>query len=249
MREPIPVDAARLFEFIGGSGLSVILISIHPLHTFNPALGQQLGGEHQDMALGTLDLADLLLVGGPGLRFLHQGLRRIGAPTAFGVMPGYCLFRRGEMLAWDVGLPAFEDVVAIAHSAVLGAVWSSVTRDLAFVGRALRLATEQVAAERVAARFRYAVANGGASDRGSDWSGPGPADDLYWAYQTLGVVPTATDREIHEAWRRARAAAHPDHAAQDPAEFARRGRISVEINRARDVIVHRRSGSASRATA
>ena len=52
MLEPTPVDPAHLFEFIGNSGLAVILVSAHPLHTFNPTLGQQLGGEHQDMALG-----------------------------------------------------------------------------------------------------------------------------------------------------------------------------------------------------
>ena len=246
MLEPIPVDAAHLFEFIGGSGLATILISVHPNHTFNRALSQQLGGEHQDMALGTLDLSDLILVGGPALRFLHQGLRRCGAPSAFGVMPGYCLFRRGEMLAWDVGLPTFADVQAIARSALLGAIWSGFTHDVAFVGKALRLATEQVAAHRVAVLFRHAVVNGGANRQASDQPDPHPIDDLYWAYQTLGVLPTATDREVHEAWRRRRAKTHPDHAAQDPAEFERRSRISAEINRARDTILNYRSGATHR---
>src|SRR5262249_59145394 len=129
--------------------------------------------------------------------------RRCGAPPVLGVMPGYCLFRRGEMLAWDAGLPAFADVAAIARSALLGVIWSTVTHDLAFAGKALHVATEQAAAERVAALFRHAIANGGTNYQASDWSTPPPVDDLYQAYQTLGVVPTATDREVHDAWRRA----------------------------------------------
>jgi curved DNA-binding protein CbpA len=60
------------------------------------------------------------------------------------------------------------------------------------------------------------------------------------------VLPTATDREIHEAWRKRRKQNHPDHAAQDPAEFARRSRFSAEINRARDIIENHRSGGARR---
>ncbi len=249
MLEPLPVDAAHFFEFIGGSRLAVILVSVHPLHSFNRSLAQQLVGEHQDMALGTIGLADLIHVGGgPALRFLHQGLRSCGAPTSFGVMPGYCLFRGGEMLAWDAGLPTFADVEAIARSALLGAIWSGVTRDMAFVGQALYQATEQVAAQRVALLFRHAVANGGANRRPSGQSSASPIDDLYWAYQILGVLPTATDREVHDAWRRRRVEIHPDHTAQDPVEFERRSRISAEINHARDVILNYRSGGTRRAT-
>jgi len=164
-------------------------------------------------------------------------------------MPGYCLFRGGEMLAWDAGLPAFADVAAIARSALLGIIWSGVTHDVAFVGQALHQATEQVAAQRVAMLFRHAVANGDANRRASGQSSPPHVDDLYWAYQMLGVLPTATDHEVHESWRRRRAETHPDHAGQDPAEFERRSRISAEINHARDIILSYRSGGTRRASA
>lgn len=247
MTEPIPVDAAHFFEFIGGSELAVILVSVHPVHTFNRALCQHLMGEHEAIALGTVDLCDLIVAGSPALRFLHQGLRSCGAPSSFGVLPGYCLFRGGEMLAWDAGLPTFADVEAIARSALLGAIVSGFTRDAAFMGQALYMATEQVAAQRVAVLFRHAVADGRAKRRAPGQSSPPPIDDLYWAYQALGVLPTATDCEVHDAWRRRRIETHPDRAAQDRAEFDRRSRISVEINRARDIIVNHRSGGTRRA--
>lgn len=240
--EPTPVEAAELFEFIGSSGLAVVLVSVHPVHTFNPTLSQHLRGAHQDMALGTIDLRDLIVRGGPALRFLHQGLSRCGAPSVLGVLPGYCLFRGGEMLAWDAGLPTFADLEALARSALLGALWSGVTRNVGFVGQALYLATEQVAAHRVAARFRHAVADEGPDRRASEPASAPPVADVYWAYQMLGVLPTATDREVHDAWRRRRTQNHPDQAASDPAEFERRSRLSAEINRARDIIVEHRSG-------
>jgi curved DNA-binding protein CbpA len=62
----------------------------------------------------------------------------------------------------------------------------------------------------------------------------------------LGVLPTATDREVHDAWRRRRMEHHPDRASHDRAEFDRLSRLSADINRARDVIVAYRSGGASR---
>jgi curved DNA-binding protein CbpA len=71
---------------------------------------------------------------------------------------------------------------------------------------------------------------------------------LYWAYQVLGVLPTATDREVHEAWRRRRAETHPDHAGSDPAEFERRSRLSCDINLARDIIVKHRHPNTRSAT-
>lgn len=247
MTEPIPVDAADFFKFIGGSELAVTLVSVHPVHAFNGALCQHLAREHEGITFGTVDLSGLIVSGSPVLRFLHQGLRGCGAPCAFGVLPGYYLFRAGEMLAWNAGLPAFADLEAIARSAVLGAIVSGLTRDAAFVGRALHVAAEQVAAHRVAVLFRHAVAGEGANRRAPRDAGPPPIDQLYWAYHVLGVLPTATDREVQDAWRRRRIETHPDHAVKDPVEFERRSRISREINRARDVIVDHRSGGPRRA--
>ena len=246
MSEPVAIDPAHFFEFVGGSRLAVLLVSVHPVHTFNRALSQGLGAEFPDMAFGTVNLYELILAGGPALRFLHQGLLSCGAPRSLGVLPGYCLFREGEMLAWDAGLPAFADVEAIGRSALLGALWSGVTRDMAFVGQAVRIAAEQVAGQRVAARFRQALADGGARRADPGQPSPPPIDDLYWAYQMLGVLPTATDREVHDAWRKRRMQNHPDHAGQDRAEFDRRSRFSAEINRARDIIVSHRSGGTHR---
>jgi hypothetical protein len=246
--EPIPVAAADFFEFIRGTRLAVILVSVHSVHTFNSTLAKQLVSDHESIALGTIDLTDLLASGGPALRFLHQGLRLSGAPSAFGVLPGYYLFRSEQLVAWDAGLPSFADVTAIARSALLGAVWSSVSGDVSFVRQALRLAADQAAGERVAISFRSVIENPTADREAAGDSGLPPVDDVYWAYQVLGVLPMASDREVHEAWRRKRRDAHPDHAVGDAAEFERRSRASRDINRARDIIVDYRSGGARRAS-
>jgi len=245
--EATPIDGGRLFEFVGSAEWAVLLVSAHRWQRFSPALGREMRRDHPEAALGTVDLTDLLVRGGNGLRFLHQGFYECGAPSVLGVLPGYCLFLRGRMLAWDAGLPAVDDVAAIARSALLGAVWSGVTRDVAFVGHALHMAADQASGERVAARFRV-VAAAGQGARAPNAAPPPPREDVYWAYQVLGVGPTATDREVHEAWRRRQKESHPDHAAGDPAEFARRTKLSAEINRARDIIMEFRASGPRRAS-
>jgi hypothetical protein len=241
---PKTIHPARLFEFIGGSELAVVFVSAHPLHRFNRVLARRLAEDYKDIALGVVRLPSLLRAGPSVLRFLHQGLRTCDAPAAFGVLPGYYLFRGGAMLTWDSGLPGFTDVGALARGALLGAVWSGISSDTGFIQQALFLATDQSAAERMAPIFASAIETARAQREAPRAHDVPPADELYWAYQILGVVPTATDREVHDAWRRRRAQNHPDHAGNDPAEFERRSRISRDINLARDIIVkHRHPGT------
>ena len=115
MSEPRRIDAARFFEFIRNSELAVVFVSVHRLHTFNRDLPRLLASAHKGIKTGTLRVGALLRSNPSVLRFLHQGLRHCGAPSRFGVLPGYYLFRRGEMLAWDAGLPALDDVAALAR--------------------------------------------------------------------------------------------------------------------------------------
>jgi DnaJ-class molecular chaperone len=63
---------------------------------------------------------------------------------------------------------------------------------------------------------------------------------VLWAYQTLGVLPSVSDREVQQAWRKRRIENHPDSAAHDPVEFQRLSRISSDLNRARDIILRHR---------
>jgi hypothetical protein len=240
VRQPRRIDAERFFEFIRDSELAVVFVSVHRRHTFNRDLLRQLASEHKGLKTGTLRVGALLRSNPSVLRFLHQGLRRCGAPSGFGVLPGYYLFRGGEMLAWDAGLPALDDVAALARSALLGAVWSGFSSDLAFLRQAVYAAADQVAAQRMVLLFRQAIAGAQSRREAARDPDPPPADELFWAYQVLGVLPTATDREVHVAWRRRRSETHPDHAASDPIEFERRSRLSRDINRARDIVVNHR---------
>ncbi len=250
MTEPIPVAGGDVFEFIGQSRLAVLLVSLHPVHAFNSGLARELVAVDASIALGTTDLADVITAGGPALRYLHQGLRHCGAPSAFGVLPGYYLFRSGAVAAWSPGLPTLGDALAIARGAMLGAVWSGISHDhdWTFITQALRAVADQAAGHRVAAAFRYVIEHPPEERRWSTETDPAPVDDVYWAYQMLGVLPTATDREVYEAWRRKRRECHPDLVAGDADEFERRSRASREINRARDIVVEYRSGGARKAS-
>jgi hypothetical protein len=246
MTEPVEVDIAQFFEFIDRPGLAVLLVSVHPRHTFSTALSRQLSTEHDGIALGAINLVDLVTAGGPALPFLHQQFRACEA-SQFGVLPGYCLFKEAEMLAWDAGLPTADDVTALGHGALIGLLFSTFASDWLFLVRAIHLAIDQVAAPRVALKFTQVAAS--RTRRRAAAQSPPPLDDVQWAYDVLGVAPTATDREVQQAWRRRRIEMHPDAVAGDAAEFARRSRISVDINRARDIILDHRSRAAGGAGA
>ncbi|MDP2320393.1 MAG: J domain-containing protein [Acidobacteriota bacterium] len=237
MVEPVAVDARGFFDFIGGAPFAAVLVSVHPLHTFSRPLSERLAAAHPDVSVGIIDFRNLILAGGPALSTIHRGLLRCGAPDALGVLPGYCLFQRGEMIAWEAGLPTFADVEAMATSAWLGAVVSGVTRDLRYLGRSLQLAADEVTADRIAERFHHAIAGGGPAAQPA----PDREGDIVWAYQVLGVTPDATDREIRAAWRQRRKHVHPDLVSGDPSEFARRSNVSVEMNRAKDIIERHRA--------
>jgi hypothetical protein len=243
MSEPVAVDPSHLLEFVGRPSLSVVFVSVHAAHAFNRSVCHYLDeGADEEVAYGEIPFLDLILSGGPALPVLHQGLQACGGPASYGVVPGYWLFRGGEVLAWDGGLPTVGDARAVARSALLGALWSSLTRNLAFIGQALRFASEEITAQRVAVSFRAAAAaRRPASHRPPPRQAWTPADELSRAYQVLGVPRDATDEEVHAAWRRLRVENHPDRAAQDPAEFARLSRLSAILNRARDVIMSNRS--------
>jgi hypothetical protein len=244
--DPVTIGASQLFEFLGGEGLKVVLISVHPLHTFNRTISRHLEVTGETVSAATISLVDLVTDGGAALRYLHQGMRACGAPASLGVLPGYCLFRKGEMIAWDAGLPAFGDVEAILRGAALGVAVSGLTHDLGAIGKALHAAADSAAGARVAARFHHVASQPSEGPRERPRETAAFSEDVYWAYHMLGVLPTATDREVHDAWRRRRMEHHPDRASHDRAEFDRLSRLSADINRARDVIVAYRSGGASR---
>jgi hypothetical protein len=251
MGQPVPIDPARFFEFVGSAPVVVVFVSIHPLHAVNPALSGHLAGDGDDeVRFGTVPLAELMLASAGALPYLHQRLRACGAPSFFGVTPGYWLFHGGEMIAWQSGLPAAGDLKAIARSGLLGVIWSGLSRNISFLGEAFQLAASEAAAQRVAGVFRQAVADHRAGRRAPfAEDAAGSPDEILRAYRMLGLRPDASDAEVNEAWRKRRMETHPDRAGEDPAEFERRNRMSAEINLARDVILNQRARPGRRATA
>jgi len=231
--EPILVDPDRLLEFVAGPRLAVILVSVHPRHVFSPALCARLRAGDAAVALGTVDLRALLVAGGAAVPVLHDGLRACGGPEALGIAPGYWLFRDGEVLAWASGLPALEDAPELVRRVVLGAAWSAALRRLVPFWTALHVAAEEVAADRVAARFVAAAAP--RAREGAHRAAPAD-DELARAYALLGVAASASDAEVAQAWRRRLLDVHPDRAAGDAREFARRTQLAAELNHARDLI-------------
>jgi DnaJ domain len=236
------IGAARLLEFIGGPGEAVVLVSVHPAHTFNAALERRLTTALADVRLGRVSVLELLATGGAAVQFLSTNLHARGVHTPFGVLPGYYLFSGGRLLAWDAGLPGLEDGRSIAGSLLLGTICAGVTRDMSFIVQALRLAADESGAARVTDRFHDILARHRSQKTGGAAHGSRPSDDIQWASSMLGVKPTASDREIHRAWRRRRVECHPDR-ARNRADFKRRSRISVDINRARDILLNLRPAS------
>ena len=237
------IEAAKLLEFVGGPGIAVVLVSVHPRHTFNAALARRLAAAQADVRLATVSVIDLFVTGGTPVIFLIASLNMRGVKASLGVLPGYYLFANGQLLAWDAGLPGRESGETIAGSLLLGTLWSGVTRDLSFIAQALRQAATESGAARVARRFEEVLAQHQGQRAGAHRDASRAAEDLKWACRVLGVAENASDREIHHAWKRRRVEYHPDR-ARDHADFERRSRISTDINRARDILLALRHAGA-----
>jgi hypothetical protein len=221
----------------------VVFLYVHALHPFNRALQRHFADAHGSrVQFAAVDFRELLMSGSPAIAALHAGLSDCGGPSKYGVLPGYWLFHKGHVLAWDAGLPSTADAKGIAQKSVLGAIWWAFTRNIAYIGQAVHVAAEEAAAQRMATQFRDVMT----SDRKGESKAPpprpaNPLNELAWAYKTLGLLPSASDQEVNDAWRKLRAHYHPDRAAHDPAEFERRSRISVELNAAREIILKHRA--------
>ena len=250
MNKPIQLDPADVVNFITRPEPAVLFLSIDTAHRFNHSLCEHFAeDEGIAVAFGELPLLDLFDSANPALAFLHGEIRASGASVPIAVPPGYYLFHRGQMLAWDLGLPFAADAKRIIRGSMLGAALSLLTKNWRFVGMALLSATEEAAAERTASRFRRAAA----AHRENPWRTSErtetTTEELASAYHVLGVDPTASDEEVTRAWRSLQQKFHPDRAAHDPGGFDRLTRRCVEINRARQIIKNHRRASRQHAAA
>jgi len=238
MNEPLSLEPKEFFDFIDRPEPAVLFLSVHSSHSFNPQLCECFDDEQ--VAFGRLPLLDLIDSVRPALSFLRGQIVACGESVPMAVPPGYYLFQHGQMLAWDSGLPEAGDGKRIVRGSLVGAAISLFTRNLVFVGMAIRFAVEKAAAERVAFRFRRAAAANRENPRQSSKNTEHLNEDLARAYQVLRVRPTASDEEVNQAWRKLMQKYHPDRAARDAEEFERRSRLCVEFNRARDTIRNHR---------
>jgi hypothetical protein len=242
MTTPIHIEPANTLEFVRQPGLSVMFMSAHQLHVFNEALPPCLTACADEVAVyGEVAWLDLVRCASPVFSYLQRGLVELGGPNVFGALPGYWLFRNGEVLAWDAGLPNLPELKSTAPSALLAFLWTLATRDPRLLARTLQLAGRAPVAQRIANHFQTALRQPH-RERTETNQTESDAQDLSWAYRTLEVSPTASMQDVQRAWRRKRAQYHPDRAANDPAEFARLNHLAQQINRARDVILQHRAG-------
>jgi hypothetical protein len=239
--EPQRLDEASFFDFVAQPAPSVLFVSVHRIHVFSDALPQRLfDAGLEGTTFGRLALPDLLAAQRV-LQFLAQAGVRCRTPQR-SVLPGYYLFLQSELLAYHAGLPATNDANQLLRGAALGALLYGTTGRVNALLDTLIGAANGAASKRVAHDFADALAAHQAQPRDPQ-AAPhqASASELHWAYSTLGVLPSAPDDEVNRAWRKLRHAHHPDHAASDPEEFARRPRRSRELNHARDVIFAHRA--------
>jgi len=237
--DPHRLDPAEFFDFVGRSRGSLIFLSVHPAHALNRALMEHLETlDEHPVDIAMMDLSELVVTRSPALAFLHAGLRRIPNVPPIDVLPGYYLLCEGHVLAWRSGLPAREDVAEILRGSLPGAFMSVVTRRLSYVRRSVLASAEEVTARRLANAFGDALGRFRKNPQPPPPPHTGTASDhdVLWAYQTLGIDADATDEEVTRAWRDLRREHHPDRAADDPAEFERRNRVSAKLNDAREII-------------
>lgn len=237
MNGPRQLDPSEIVAFIARPEPAVVLLAAHPVLPFNPRLCERFAEDGGTRVAFARVSVTQLLSSASAPRLIERLLREAadcGAPLPLGVAPGYYLFRAGRMLAWDSGLPATADLVPVLRGALPWMLLSVALRNPTILRTALWCGIEEAAAARAESRFRDASA--ARRERPGAGSAAGGADELAAAYRLLGVGPDASDAEVHRAWRELLRRHHPDRGAQDPQECARRSRLCMEINRARDTI-------------
>ncbi len=235
----LDIDPATFFNFVTQPELNVLFLSTHPSHRLNESLLTEL--ENKKITFGRLLFSQLLAAGPEALAFLRTELLASNATTRFPIPPGYYLFCDGQLVTWQLGLPAFADAKTILSESWLGAACSWLTKDIKFLRLALTHTAQRIAAARMASEFLDAAAKHQERPHSATHTRTSSDDELSAAYARLNVSPSATDAEVTNAWRQLQRRYHPDRAARDPDEFERLSRLCVEINQARDVIfAHRK---------
>ncbi len=245
-RIPLAALTGRSFiDFIHSAGLAVVHLSVWSEHRFNRYF---LHGFHElhpgEVRFGWMEWYLAVLSRRTLGPFLHGASVEFEMRSGLGLFPpGYYLFRRGELLAWHPGIPETGDRSRLAIGGILGFAVASLRGDSGLLLRTLGQCAQIGPARRMIDFFGDALKHAGSrrARRARSWPGQRTRSELSRAYSRLGVPPTASDREVKDAWLRARKLHHPDLAADDPAEFARRNRISVELNRAYEVIREHRA--------
>ena len=260
MSDAVLLNPDGFFDFVGQARPVVVFLSGHPLHRLNPHLAQTCA-QHisEEAVLAQLSLSELNQSAFYVLAFLQQEIEQNQIDVPFPIPPGYFLFYRSQLISWRFGLPASGDVGAVLRGSILGAAFSWLTRDPRFFGQALWMSSERQAATRMARdfaklytdflerprpRFSYRY-----QEQRSFFSQAGAESEIQRAYRTLELDPSASDEEVHRAWRRLQKKYHPDRAARHPEEFERLSRRCAEINQARDTIRRHRGTRYRRAAA
>lgn len=238
MTELRELDEHSFYEFVAQPGPGVLFAFVHPLQPLNAALPQHLpeAFDGLEVPMASLSLTELVIARSPVLALLQQATQDSPVARRFGVLPGYYLTCEGRVVAWQSGLPAGPERSLLLGGAIFGAVWHVKTGQGALVARLLQSVFDEASAKRIAGSFARAFAHRGERESGTRSAPRATPDDLRWAYRLLGLTPSASERDVERAWRKKRAESHPDLAYGDPSELERRTRLSLELDRARELI-------------
>jgi len=240
------LSPASFLDFVQAPGPAVVYVSLRFGLPLNRTLLPRLARLEEPVRVGQVELLRLARENRVAVGMLRAALQQLGLRRRY-VPPGYYFFDRGRLLAWESGLPSPGDARRIVRGALLGLVWSAVQKRVSLIGRGLDLSAEDAIAKRMTSTFRRALVEQRA--RRPSVRPPAPLDELSAAYALLGIAQTASPQAVRDAWRRKLVESHPDRAAQDPLEHARRTRRAAEINRAYHLIEsfprweHKRSSS------
>ena len=237
------LNPGSLLPFVDAPGLAVVHVCLTLGLPLNRALLPRLAILEEPVRVGQVDLLALVRSNGTALSALRHALRRLGARGRI-VLPGYYLFDDGRLLAFEGGLPTPGDARRIARGTLLGLLFSALQRRSSL--RGLDLSVDDAVAKRMATRFRRALRQRRTRRVGAAPQEPISLDPLTAAYALLGVAPTASDHAVRDAWRRKLVAVHPDRAARDAREVARRTRRAAELNRAYEIVTQHRLGDSKR---
>lgn len=247
MSDIVELTLPDIPSLIHSSPLVVIRASIWPQQDFNKTFLEMFKGKYPaNCRFGWINIAEIDFKK-PFVKFIADAwLKSIGLSSSNGVPPGYYLFKDGVLVGMHPGTVDWsQDKTTIKVGVGIIGITSLLSQKMDYFSL-IKTVFDVNPAQRIMDFFNEVLAYISSreakrqQDKQRKHQQRTIKDDLKRAYSILGVSPTASNKEVQNARKRAAKKVHPDNYTNDPEMCERMTQVMAQINNAYDLIAKER---------